>query len=72
MKKRKLSLLHSIIALLLCASMLVGTTFAWFTDKVEVTGNVIKAGNLDIEMYWSDKPTGPWTNLETSSCHFAF
>ena len=28
------ALFTSIISLLLCVSMLVGTTFAWFTDEV--------------------------------------
>ena len=50
MKKTKLALLHSIIALLLCVSMLVGTTFAWFTDAVHSGKNQIVAGNLDIEL----------------------
>jgi len=50
MKKTKLALLHSIIALLLCVSMLVGTTFAWFTDAVHSGKNQIIAGNLDIEL----------------------
>ena len=42
------------LALVLCLSMLVGTTFAWFTDSVTSSNNIIKAGNLDVEMYWAD------------------
>ncbi len=43
------ALLGSVLAITLCLAMLVGTTFAWFTDK-EVTGvNTIVSGNLDIE-----------------------
>ena len=37
------------MALLLCVSMLVGTTYAWFTDTVESGSNIIKTGNLDVE-----------------------
>ena len=49
----KKALLLSALSLLLCCSMLVGTTFAWFTDSVTSTNNIIKAGNLDIELeYW--------------------
>lgn len=40
----------SIISLLLCVSMLVGATFAWFTDSVQSGVNNIVAGNLDIEL----------------------
>ena len=45
------ALLTSIISLLLCVSMLVGTTFAWFTDEVKSGTNLIAAGNLDVEVY---------------------
>lgn len=49
-KHTKKALLSSVIALILCCSMLVGTTFAWFTDSVESMNNVITAGNLDIKV----------------------
>ena len=48
------ALLMSALSLLLCMSMLVGTTFAWFTDSVTSANNIIKSGNLDVEMYWAD------------------
>lgn len=54
MERRKVlgkALFSSIIALFLCVSMLVGTTFAWFTDTVTSGFNQIAAGNLDIEVY---------------------
>ena len=52
-KQTKRSLLSSFLALILCLSMLVGTTFAWFTDSVTSQNNVIMSGNLDIELdYW--------------------
>lgn len=47
------ALFTSIVSLLLCVSMLVGTTFAWFTDEVVSGNNVIAAGNLDVELYYS-------------------
>lgn len=55
MKKNttKRALLLSALSLLLCASMLVGSTFAWFTDSVVSGNNIIKAGTLDIVLeYW--------------------
>ena len=54
MKRKNLTrnaLFSSIISLLLCVSMLVGTTFAWFTDSVVSGVNTIAAGNLDVELY---------------------
>ena len=48
------SLFMSIISLLLCVSMLIGTTFAWFTDSVTSANNIIKSGNLKVAMHWAD------------------
>ena len=50
----KRALVASVLMLALCFTMLVGTTFAWFTDTVESGNNIIKTGNLDVEMYWAD------------------
>ena len=44
------SLLMSGLSVLLCVSMLMGSTFAWFTDTVESGINTIVAGNLDVEL----------------------
>ncbi len=52
--KRRNSLFSSVLALLLCVSMLLGTTFAWFTDSATSGNNVVQSGKLDVEMYWSD------------------
>ena len=49
-KNTKKALLASVVALLMCCSMLIGTTFAWFTDSVSSVNNVITAGNLDVEV----------------------
>ena len=52
-KTAKKSLFMSAISLLLCISMLVGTTFAWFTDSVTSGRNTIQSGNLDVTLdYW--------------------
>jgi len=47
-KSTKHALLSSVMALFLCFTMLLGTTFAWFTDSAATGSNVITAGNLDI------------------------
>lgn len=65
MKKTKNALLHSVIALLLCISMFIGSTFAWFSDQISSGKNIITAGNLDLEMYWTDDlNSGEWHNVE--------
>ena len=51
LKATKRALLSSVIALFLCFAMLLGTTYAWFTDSASSTGNKIVSGNLDVELY---------------------
>ena len=51
MKTSKKALFGSVLSLLLCCSMLVGTTFAWFTDEVSSGINTIQSGTLDIGLY---------------------
>ena len=53
-KSTKSALMSSIVALVLCFAMLLGTTYAWFTDSAASEGNVIKSGTLDVELYWAD------------------
>ena len=57
MKSTKKSLFLSAISLVLCFSMLLGTTWAWFTDEVTSGSNRIVAGNLDIDLLM-DKTNG--------------
>ena len=49
-KETKRALLTSVMALVMCVVMLVGTTFAWFTDTATANVNTIKSGNLDVDM----------------------
>ncbi len=53
-KTTKRALLLSALSLLLCVSMLIGSTFAWFTDSVTSAGNIIKSGKLEVTMEWKD------------------
>ena len=52
-KATKRALLTSIMALVMCVVMLVGTTFAWFTDTASTGVNKIQAGNLDVKLMYS-------------------
>ena len=53
-KTTKRALWMSALSLVLCFSMLVGTTFAWFTDEVKSGTNTIVAGNLDVDVYYGN------------------
>ncbi len=44
----------SCLSMLLCVSMLVGSTFAWFTDTASTGVNTIKAGNLDVKLSYKN------------------
>ena len=50
----KRALLTSVMALVMCVVMLVGTTFAWFTDTASTGVNKIQAGNLDVDIIGED------------------
>ena len=63
----KKAFLLSLASMLLCLSMLVGSTFAWFTDTVTSGVNKIVAGNLDIEVEYTKDNGATWANLEGSS-----
>ena len=49
-KATKRALLTSVTALVMCVVMLVGTTFAWFTDTASTGVNKIVAGNLKVDI----------------------
>ena len=53
-KATKRALLTSVMALVMCVVMLVGTTFAWFTDTATANVNKIQAGKLDVELLDKD------------------
>ena len=58
----KRSLLASVFALVLCVAMLVGSTFAWFTDTVSTGVNKITSGKLDVKLsYLKD---GKWEEVK--------
>ena len=53
-KSKKTALLMSFTSLLICFAMLVGSTFAWFTDTASTGVNKIVAGNLKVGFqYWN-------------------
>ena len=71
-KATKRALLTSITALAMCVVMLVGTTFAWFTDTATANVNKIQAGKLDValEMNIGTKENPNWVTAEGQTLNF--
>ena len=67
-KTTKRALLSSVMAIVLCLAMLIGTTFAWFTDSASTGVNKIQAGTLEVglEMKTGTNADGSiiWENAE--------
>ena len=68
-KATKRTLLLSVLAMLLCMVMLVGTTFAWFTDTASTAVNKIQAGNLKVDLEMQ-KPDGSWVSVNGETIEF--
>ena len=68
-KTTKRALLSSVIAMLLCVTMLIGTTFAWFTDSASTAVNKIQAGKLDVALEMKDNG-GNWVTAEGKTLQF--
>ena len=66
-RNTKSALISSVLALFLCFPMLLGTTFAWFTDSVTSANNIIKSGNLDITLEYFDIEADAWKDVKDSA-----
>ena len=74
-KTTKRALGTAIVALLICFTMLIGTTYAWFTDVVTSSNNIIKTGTLDAVVTWTDKPGSAedtWFDVQNSDPIFNY
>ena len=56
-KSTKRALLSSALAILMCVAMLIGTTFAWFTDTASTAVNKIQSGTLKVDIVKGDGVT---------------
>ena len=68
-KSTKRALLGSVMAMGLCLAMLVGATFAWFTDTASTGVNKIQAGNLDVALEMQNAD-GKWVSAEGKTLDF--
>ncbi len=65
-RSTKRALLMSGLALLMCVSMLIGSTFAWFTDSVTSAGNKIQSGTLKLDLELYDTENKTWNSIKES------
>ncbi len=70
-KHTKCALTASILSMIVCCAMLIGSTFAWFTDSVTSAGNKIVAGKLDVALEWANGTealeTAAWKDASTAA-----
>lgn len=66
-KSTKRALISSALAILMCAAMLIGTTFAWFTDTASTGVNKIVSGNLDIAVEYRTSSEGDWKTIDNAT-----
>lgn len=69
-KTTKRALFTSVMSLVLCCVMLIGTTFAWFTDSASTGVNKIQSGTLAIDLIHGDPETG--VSIKDNSDHKIF
>lgn len=69
--KVKTSLITSIVAIILSFSMLVGSTFAWFTDTTTSGLNKIQSGNLDVGLVYTNSYNGEAEKVDENTKIFA-
>lgn len=69
--KTKKALRGSLFALFLCIVLLIGTTFAWFTDSVSTGVNKIQSGNLKVGLQYSHDGGATWKEAKGAEDIFA-
>ena len=63
MVKTKRALLTSALAIVMSIAMLIGSTYAWFTDTVSTSASRIKSGTLNVDIGY-ENDSGKWVSLE--------
>ena len=66
-KTTKRALLGSVVAMLVCFTMLLSTTFAWFTDTAVSASNKIIAGNLDVVLEYKNDWSESWKPVDETT-----
>ena len=66
----KRALTTGALAVLACIAMLIGTTFAWFTDTASTAVNRIQSGKLDVSLEMFDKTANKWVSAKKKTLNF--
>ena len=61
------ALLMSLISMFVCVVMLVGMTYAWFTDSASASVNLIRSGNINVTLESYTGNTKSWSLVQTTS-----
>jgi len=68
--KVRQQLIATLVSIALCCAMLIGTTFALFTESITTGVNRIESGNLDVVLKWS-KDFGAWAEVTEETSVFS-
>ena len=60
------TLIASVIAIVICFTTLIGSTYAWFTDSATSSNNKIIAGTLKVDLELLDKQNG-WKSIKNDN-----
>ena len=67
LKNIKRALVLSALSLVVCFAMLIGSTFAWFTDSVTASSNIIQTGTLDVKLEYKTDWSDNWAPVNEST-----
>ncbi len=67
LKSERKVLKVSILSMLLCVVVFIGSTFAWFTDSASTGVNTITAGNLDLKLEVTTDKGATWNEVSTGT-----
>lgn len=62
----KIALISSVVSVFLCFAMLLGTTFAWFTDAAESKYNKVVTASLDVDLEFFNTQSNNWESIKES------
>ena len=66
MENKRSKVFISILLVVLCLSVCVGLTYAYFTDSAKSSGNKIQAGNLKLDLKLYDKVDDEWISIKNT------
>lgn len=65
MRKHR-SLVLVLMMIVLCATIIVGSTMAYYTDEVPASENLVTSGDLEVKFEWADKLGEEWQDAASA------